>query len=104
MGFSSGAKYKAKETERGIRDEVRTLDSSTKRGVSQVDIDKGKSNERNNLLKDPTVKEQLMNFLFGDASNPFEEITKKYQTKKDNLNKKGYQLSNIVTIRKERDE
>lgn len=88
--------HKAKENQRGIRDEVRTLDASIKRGTSSVNIEQQKVNERKTMMKDPAVKEQLLEFLFGGGENPLQEVTEKYEKKSDTLSKKEYKNIGIV--------
>lgn len=90
--------HKAKENQRGIRDEVRTLDASTKRGSSSVNIEQQKVNERKTMMKDPAVKEQLLGFLFGNEENPLQDITSKYNKKIDELNRREYKNISIVGI------
>ena len=96
--FGKMRTHKAKEGQRGIRDEVSTLDSSTRRGVSAVDISTQKASERKTLLKDPEIKEKLLDFLFNDGENPLEKVTEKYNKKEENLNTKGYKNIGIVGV------
>lgn len=96
MASYKAVKHKAKENQRGIRDEVRTLDASSKRGSSAVNIDQQKSSERKNMMKNPEVKEQLMDFLFGAGENPLQDVTNKYSKKSETLDKKEYKNVGIV--------
>jgi hypothetical protein len=57
-----------------------------------------KNEAKRSLLESDEVKHQLMNYLFGDGENPFEEINKVFENKYLNLQNKITETSAIEKV------
>lgn len=91
---------KAKESQRGIRDEVSVLDTAARRGISMVYINEESKKLKKEALKDPDVRKALSDFIFGgNEENPLQNITDKINAKVNAIADKKYDNGNMVGIR-----